>query len=133
VKRPNKAGRPNAAYPSPSSLPGQLPGAPQYHQVNNQAKKHGTVYSAANGGTQIINNSSSNITAPSWATRQKGMRRDTKVLLILLVLDVGMFFYGMLAYTGVRNDTGDLVRAVLALIMFGTTVRLIVTWIRRRI
>lgn len=131
MKRLNKVGRPGAGYASPSNQSSQLPGAPQYQQVN-QAKKHGAVYSAQ-GGTQIINNSSNNIAVPSWATKQKGMRQGTKVLLILLVLDAGMFVYGMLAYTGIRNDTGDLVRAVLALIMFGTTVRMIVAWIRRRL
>jgi hypothetical protein len=48
-------------------------------------------------------------------------------------VDVAFFFYGMTAYTGQPNNSGDLWRAGIFLVLLGTTGSLIRRWLRRRL
>jgi hypothetical protein len=64
--------------------------------------------------------------------RQRGLRIDTKVLLITLITDVIFFFYGMLTYTG-TNTGSDNWRAGIFWFLFLMTSAMIGRWIRRRI
>jgi hypothetical protein len=107
--------------PTGSGNPGQQ-GNPQWQgpvQFNSAA---GNVYSAQNGSINF------NTTAPV----QRGLRIDSKVLLVALLADVIFFFYGMLAYSG-QNTSGDNWRAGIFLFMFFMTCAMIGRWIRRRI
>ena len=89
------------------------------HNVPNSG---GTVYSYQGTGAQIINHTTK-------ATRRR--RIDTWILLSVLVVDIGFFFYGMEAYSG-RNTHGDEWRAVIFLVLLATTIGMIKRWIRRR-
>jgi hypothetical protein len=62
----------------------------------------------------------------------RGLRVDTKALLIVLPADVIFFFYGMFAYTG-KNTTGDTWRAGIFLVMCLVTAAMAGRWIRRRV
>jgi DMSO reductase anchor subunit len=86
----------------------------------NSAASGGNVY-ATQGGNQYIN----------VGTGKRGLRMDTKVLLVTLLADVVFFFYGMLAYTG-KNTNSDNWRAGIFLFMFLMTCGMIGRWIRRR-
>ncbi|HEU5470188.1 MAG TPA: hypothetical protein VFV67_06005 [Actinophytocola sp.] len=84
-------------------------------------------------GGQTFNTINANNTIHATPVRPKGIQRDTKVLLILLVIDIAWFVWGMTAYTGLSGDTGDLVRSIGFLILFAMTIRLFVNWVRRRL
>jgi hypothetical protein len=99
---------------------GYPPWAGQPGQYNTATS--GNVYAAQGGNINI------NTTPPG----KRGLRIDTKVLLIILITDVIFFFYGMLAYTG-RNTSGDNWRAGIFLFMFLMTSAMIGRWIRRRV
>lgn len=94
----------------------------QYNsQFNNSTS--GNVYATQGGGNININHN---------APGKRGLRTDSKVLLITLPVNVIYFFYGMLAYTG-RNTTADNWRAGIFLFLFLATCTMIGRWIRRRI
>ena len=100
---------------------GYPPGAGQPGQYNTVSS--GNLY-ATLGGNITFN------TSPPPSRR--GLRIDTKVLLIALPMNVIFFFYGMLAYTG-RNTRADDWRAGLFLLLFFVTVAMLGRWVRRRI
>jgi len=89
----------------------------QYNTANS-----GNVYATQGGNINI------NTTAPG----RRGLRLDSKVLLVVLPVDVVFFFYGMLAYSG-RNTGGDTWRAGIFLFLLLTTMVLLGRWIRRRV
>jgi len=60
-----------------------------------------------------------------------GVSFDTKALLVALILDVAMFLYGMLSYSG-KNTNTETWRAVIFLLMCGVTIGMIRRWFRRR-
>ena len=104
--------------PSGQGKPGQQgnPSSP----VQSNTVGSGNLY-ATQGGNIHIN-----------TPGKTGLRIDSKVLLITLVADVILFFYGMLSYTG-NNTTGDDWRAGIFLFMFLATCAMIGRWIRRRV
>ena len=54
-------------------------------------------------------------------------------LVISVLVDVVYFCYGMTAYTGRTNDSGDLWRAVIFFLLLATTGTLLRRWLRRRL
>lgn len=109
--------------PMGNGNPGQQgypPWAGQPGQYNTATS--GNVYATQGGSINI------NTTPPA----KRGLRIDTKVLLITLLTNVILFIYGTLAYTG-RNTTGDDWRAGMFLFMFVGFSAMIGRWIRRRI
>ena len=106
--------------------PGQQPTYTQYN-----APAQGGVVHSSQGGQQNITYHHTNNT--NLVPDEPRVRRDTKILLVLLVFDVAFFFYGMNAYTAMADNVGDQVRAVAALVLFSVTIRMIVKWIARRL
>jgi CHAT domain len=104
--------------------PNPTPGQPQPHvTASGQSavvQGHGNV---VNTGNTTVN--------PLPPPARKRWSVDTKVLLGALVLDVAFFLYGMQSYTG-RNTNGDTWRAVIFLVLIGTTAGMIRRWFRRR-
>ena len=94
---------------------------PSKFTQNNTPRRGGNVYANQGTGNQIIH------TGPG---RRGGA--DTKALLVVLVLDVVFFFYGMLAYTG-RNTSGDEWRAGIFIVLLIVTAGMIRRWLRRRV
>jgi hypothetical protein len=108
---------------TPQRLPD--PDGNQYdHQVNN-ASDGGSIY-ANQGGNQSINH--------TYNTINKGRRiRTGWAVLAIIVLDMAFFFYGMTAYTGQPDNSGDLWRAGIFLVLLATTGSLIRRWVRMRL
>jgi hypothetical protein len=98
-------------------------GPNQRNYQTNQASSGGTVYSSQ-GGSQQVNHITNKAAARSWAGW---------AALILIGVDVAFFFYGMSAYTGQPNNSGDLWRAGIYLVLLGITGSLIRRWLRRRL
>ncbi|MEO6082492.1 MAG: hypothetical protein ABIQ18_05230 [Umezawaea sp.] len=96
-------------------------GANQHNQQVNQNYGKGPLY--ANQGRQEINNTYTTPAAKSWAGW---------TIVVLLILDVGFFFYGKASYTGVAGDSGDLWRAGIYFVLLVATVRMIRTWVRSK-
>jgi hypothetical protein len=53
-------------------------------------------------------------------------------LLLFVAADIVMWIYGSMSYTGFSDNTGDQVRAFVALGLFIVTIRLLRLWVRRR-
>jgi hypothetical protein len=109
--------------PMGNANPGQQgvpPLAGQPSQVNTAMS--GNVYATQGGGKITIN---------SGPASKGGLRTDTKVLLVTLLVDVAFFFYGMLAYTG-KNTNADEWRAGIFLFLLLMTGGTVGRWIRRR-
>ena len=100
----------------------QTPPGTQYNQQHNQANGRGQVIVNQGSGNQIVN-------LHNHAAR----RRTGVAVLIVLGIDVVLFVYGTLAYTGRAGETGDLWRAGIMLVLLGITVQLIRRWIRQRL
>lgn len=96
--------------------------SPQYGNQFNYANRD--LYRTDDG--DIITNNNYHATAA-----QRGLRLDTKVLLITLAVDIVFFFYGMATYTG-KNVSSDNWRAGIFWFLFLTTCGMIGRWIRRR-
>ena len=90
----------------------------------NFAQHGGNVFANQGPGNQIINNTTQQA--------KRGTGFDTKALLVILVLDVAFFFYGMTAYTG-RNTTADTWRAGIFILLLILTASLVRRWLRRRV
>jgi hypothetical protein len=88
-------------------------------------------YNTANSGN-VYATQGGNININTTPAVTRGLRVDTKALLVVLPADVIFFFYGMLAYTG-KDTTGDTWRAGIFLVMFLLTATMIGRWIRRRV
>jgi hypothetical protein len=92
------------------------------------------------GGTGFVNqsgpqiNNITNINAPYVppAPAPKARSRLGWVVLAFLALDIGFFFYGAAAYTGLANDTGDLWRAGIFVVLMITTGSLVRRWFHTR-
>jgi hypothetical protein len=97
-------------------------GSGQHNQQVNQSTGSGPFY-ANQGGKQSIKNYT-NAAARTWTGW---------VVLVLLVVDVGFFFYGKGAYTGQEGNTGDLWRAGIFLVLAVSTVSMIRKWVRSRL
>lgn len=100
---------------------------PVPHQQNNQtnhASNGGTIYSSQ-GGSQQVTNITNQISARAARSRAGW------AVLIIIVVDVVYFFYGMTAYTGQSNNSGDLWRAGIFIVLLATTGSLIRRWVRR--
>jgi hypothetical protein len=95
------------------------------HQYNTP-QSGGTVYAAQ--GNQNIHHTTINAVPPTQALRRPWAGR---ALLITIAVDVAFFFYGMIAYTGHPNDTGDLWRAGIFLGLMVTTGTMLRRWLRR--
>src|ERR1700742_4451194 len=93
----------------------------QNNQVN-QASNGGTIYSSQGGSQQV------NITN-NMAVKAARSRAGWAVLTIIVV-DIAFFFYGMAAYTGQPNNSADLWRAGIFIVLLGITGNLIRRWIR---
>jgi hypothetical protein len=100
--------------------PGNPPWPPQPGQYNTSSS--GNVYATQGGGNININN------APP---AQRGLRLDTKVLLVTLLVDAVFFLYGMLSYTG-QNTGSDTWRAGIFWFLFLMTCGMLGRWVRRR-
>jgi hypothetical protein len=94
----------------------------QNHQVN-QASNGGTIYSSQGGPQQV------NITN-NMAVKAARSRAGWAVLTVIVV-DIAFFFYAMVAYTGQPNNSADLWRAGIFIVLLGITGNLIRRWIRR--
>ena len=94
----------------------RYPGMNQSNVANN-----GDVYGVQGGNINI------NTVSPT----KRGAGVDTKMLLIILLVDVAFFFYGMLAYTG-KYSTADNWRACIFLFLFLATAGMVRRWVRRR-
>lgn len=98
----------------------------QYEQYN-QASNGGTVYSTQHGDQHFDNRVTNNNlrarerTWAGWA------------VLVSILVDVVYFVYGMTAYTGRTDDSGDLVRALIFFALLATTGTLLRRWLRRRL
>jgi hypothetical protein len=106
---------------NPVSGPG--PNQPPSFNQTNTANSGGAVYANQGTGNQIIN------TGP---VPKRGPRTDTKVLLIMIVADVGVFWYGAASFTG-RDTTANQWHAGIFLVMLGITIRMIKRWMHRRV
>jgi hypothetical protein len=99
-------------------------GPSQHNQQYNNASNGGFVYANQGPGKQSINHHYNVVgarTRTGWA------------ILVLLAVDVGFFIYGMTAYTGLADDSGDLWRAGISVVLLGVTLRLIRRWFRQRL
>lgn len=103
------------------------------HQQHNQAAT-GAQVNATQNGNQYISNTTNNYNSNN-VTHQHIRRSRTKIgwaVLIVLAVDVGFFFYGQAAYTGEANNSADLWRAGIFLVLIATTGTLIRRWFRSR-
>jgi hypothetical protein len=97
----------------------QHPVGPVQH---NRARGRGQIIANQGSGSQIVNVHS-----------QAARKRTGAAILVVLGIDVVFFFYGFLAYTGQAENTGDLWRAGIMLVLLATTGSLIRRWFRQRI
>ncbi|MFG1641286.1 hypothetical protein ACGFMK_13445 [Amycolatopsis sp. NPDC049252] len=92
----------------------------------------GTLY--ANQGTQNVHNGDYFDNGDYRSTHiQQIARARSRAgwwVLAILVVDVGYFFYGKAAYTGVSGDTGDIWRMVAFFVLLSLTGSLIRRWFR---
>lgn len=93
----------------------------------------GTLY--ANQGTQNVHNGDyfDNGDYRNTYIRQEIARARSHAswwVLAILVVDVGYFFYGKSAYTGLSGNTGDIWRMVIFFVLLSLTGSLIRRWFR---
>jgi hypothetical protein len=93
---------------------------------HNQHNGRGDLYANQGDGPFTVNHNTSNM----YESRRGVAGR---IVLVLLVIDVIWFIWGMTAYTGGPDDRGDSVRAVGFLILFFLTCAFGGAWFRRRL
>lgn len=84
---------------------------------------------ASSGGTVNANQGTQNVNTYHVGQSASRLRRRAIYLVVLIMLDVLSFMYGMLAYTG-TGTTGDHVRAWTFMVLLVVTIRTVRSWIR---
>ncbi|WP_433733973.1 hypothetical protein ACQP0C_17680 [Nocardia sp. CA-129566] len=95
---------------------------------NNNPTPHNQHNVASNGGNIIANNGGNQKVRINHGQRPRVW--TWWALLVLVLVDVGFFFYGQAAYTGMAGNSDDVSRAVIFLVLFVMTVAMLRVCVR---
>jgi hypothetical protein len=107
--------------------------SPQHPAGPSQQNQGHQVY-AAQGGNQYFNHTNiyTGPGQPQQPPPPAPAPRTGRTLVVMLAVHVVFFIYGAVVYTGQVNNPADLGRAMIFLILLGTTGTLLRRWVRNR-